>query len=37
MLLKVSHYYIISYEQNAPTLLPDWHLLAEHLANDTRQ
>jgi len=34
MRLKESVYYIIPYEANAETFMPDWHLIAEHLVND---
>ncbi|MCA4896131.1 MAG: transcriptional regulator [Cytophagales bacterium] len=34
MRLKEGIYYIIPYEQNAETFMPDWHLIAEHLVND---
>lgn len=33
MRLKRGWYYIIPYEQNAETFMPDWHLLAAPLAN----
>lgn len=36
MRLKEGVYYIIPYEQNAETYMPDWHLIAEHLVNDAR-
>ncbi|MBU7570237.1 MAG: transcriptional regulator [Flavobacterium sp.] len=36
MRLKNGVYYIIPYEQNAETFMPDWHLIAEHLVNDAR-
>jgi len=36
MRLKEGLYYIIPYEQNAETFLPDWHLIAEYLVNDTK-
>lgn len=36
MRLKVGVYYIIPYEQDAQTFMPDWHLLAEHLVNDAK-
>ena len=32
--LKDGVYYIIPYEQNAETFMPDWHLIAEHLVNN---
>jgi len=35
MRLKEGTYWIIPYEQNAETFMPDWHLMAEHLVNDT--
>ncbi len=35
MRLKKGLYYIIPYEQEASSFMPDWHLLAEHLAKDT--
>jgi predicted transcriptional regulator of viral defense system len=31
MRLKEGVYYIIPYEQNAESFMPDWHLIAEHL------
>jgi predicted transcriptional regulator of viral defense system len=34
MRLKEGVYYIIPYEQDAETYMPDWHLMAEHLVND---
>jgi predicted transcriptional regulator of viral defense system len=34
MRLKEGIYYIIPYELNAETFMPDWHLIAEHLVND---
>jgi len=34
MRLKEGVYYIIPYEQNAESFMPDWHLIAEHLVND---
>jgi predicted transcriptional regulator of viral defense system len=34
MRLKEGIYYIIPYEQNAETYMPDWHIIAEHLVND---
>lgn len=34
MRLKDGVYYIIPYEQNAETFMPDWHLIAAHLVND---
>ncbi len=36
MRLKDGVYYIIPYEQNAETFMPDWHLIAEHLVNDAK-
>jgi predicted transcriptional regulator of viral defense system len=36
MRLKEGTYYIIPYEQNAETFMPDWHLIAEHLVNDAK-
>lgn len=36
MRLKKGVYYIIPYEQNAETFMPDWHLVAEHLVNDAK-
>ena len=36
MRLKEGVYYIIPYEQNAETFMPDWHLIAEHLVNDAK-
>lgn len=36
MRLKDGVYYIIPYEQNAETYMPDWHLIAEHLVNDAK-
>jgi predicted transcriptional regulator of viral defense system len=35
MRLKDGVYYIIPYEQNAATFMPDWHLLVEPLVNDS--
>ncbi|MFO7615029.1 MAG: hypothetical protein R6W71_10355 [Bacteroidales bacterium] len=35
MRLKKGLYYVIPYEQNADTFMPDWHLIAECLVNDT--
>lgn len=32
MRIRKGVYYIIPYEQNADSYMPDWHLLAEHLA-----
>lgn len=34
MRLKDGVYYIIPYEQNAESFMPDWHLIAGHLVND---
>lgn len=34
MRVKRGSYYVIPYEQNAETFMPDWHLLAEHLVQD---
>lgn len=36
MRLKDGVYYIIPYEQNAETFMPDWHLIAKHLVNDSK-
>lgn len=36
MRLKKGLYYIIPYERNAETFIPDWHLIAEYLVNDTK-
>lgn len=36
MRLKEGVYYIIPYEQNVETFMPDWHLVAEHLVNDAK-
>jgi predicted transcriptional regulator of viral defense system len=36
MRLKDGVYYIIPYEQNAETFMPDWHLVAEHLVNNAK-
>lgn len=36
MRLKDGIYYIIPYEANAETFMPDWHLIAEYLVNDAR-
>ncbi|HET9057013.1 MAG TPA: hypothetical protein VFN30_09230 [Chitinophagaceae bacterium] len=36
MRLKEGVYYVIPYEQNAETFMPDWHLVAEHLVNDAK-
>lgn len=35
MRLKKGLYYIIPYEQDAKTFMPDWHLIAGHLVNGT--
>lgn len=35
MRLKKGLYYIIPYEQEADTFMPDWHLIAEHLTKGT--
>lgn len=35
MRLKKGLYYIIPYEQEADSFMPDWHLLAEHLTRGT--
>lgn len=37
MRLKESVYYIIPYEQNAESFMPDWHLIAEHIVNNAGQ
>ncbi len=34
MRVKDGIYYIIPYEQNAETFMPDWHLIAEHIVKD---
>jgi predicted transcriptional regulator of viral defense system len=34
MRLKEGVYHTIPYEQDSETFMPDWHLIAEHLAND---
>jgi predicted transcriptional regulator of viral defense system len=34
MRLKEGIYYIIPYEQDPETFMPDWHLIAEYLVND---
>ncbi len=34
MRLRERIYYIIPYEQNSETFMPDWHLIAEHLVKD---
>ena len=36
MRLKEGIYHIIPYEVNADVFMPDWHLIAEHLVNDTQ-
>jgi predicted transcriptional regulator of viral defense system len=36
MRLKDGIYYIIPYEANAETFMPDWHLIAENLVNDSK-
>lgn len=36
MRLKDGIYFIIPYEQNAETYMPDWHMIAEHLVNDAK-
>ena len=36
MRLKDGVYYIIPYEANAETFMPDWHLIAEHLVNSAQ-
>lgn len=36
MRLKEGVYYIIPYEQNAETFMPDWHLIGEHLVNEAK-
>lgn len=36
MRLKEGVYYIIPYEADAETFMPDWHLIAEHLVNDAK-
>jgi predicted transcriptional regulator of viral defense system len=35
MRIKEGVYYLIPYEQNPNTFMPDWHLLAEHLIKGT--
>ena len=35
MRLKEGVYYIIPYEQNSESFMPDWHLVAECIINDT--
>lgn len=36
MRLKEGVYYVIPYEQNAATFMPDWHLIPEYLVNDSK-
>ena len=36
MRVKDGIYYIIPYEQNAETFMPDWHLIAEHIVKDAQ-
>ncbi len=36
MRLKDGVYYIIPYEQDAESFMPDWHLIAEHLVKDAQ-
>ncbi len=36
MRVKRGLYYVIPYEQDADAFMPDWHLLAEHLVQDTK-
>jgi predicted transcriptional regulator of viral defense system len=36
MRLKYGIYYIIPYEQDSETFMPDWHLIATYLVNDTQ-
>ncbi len=36
MRLKDGVYFIIPYEENAETFMPDWHLIAEHLVNGAK-
>lgn len=36
MRLKDGVYYIIPYEQDSESFMPDWHLIAEHLVNDAK-
>jgi predicted transcriptional regulator of viral defense system len=36
MRLKEGVYYIIPYEAEAESFMPDWHLIAEHLVNDSK-
>jgi len=34
MRIKEGHYYIIPFEQDAKTFMPDWHLLSQYLVGD---
>ncbi len=34
MRIKRGLYYVIPYEQDPETFMPDWHLLSEYLVND---
>ena len=36
MRVKRGLYYIIPYEQDAETFMPDWHLLAEYLVQNAK-
>lgn len=36
MRVKRGLYYVIPYEQNPETFIPEWHLLAEHLVQDAK-
>ncbi len=36
MRLKEGVYYIIPYETNPETFMPNWHLIAEHIVNDAQ-
>lgn len=36
MRLKEGVYYIIPYEENAETFMPDWHLIAKYLVKDAK-
>lgn len=36
MRVKRGLYYVIPYEQDAETFMPDWHLLAEHLVQNAK-
>lgn len=36
MRLKAGVYYIIPYEQNADSFMPDWHIIAEYLVKDAQ-